>query len=206
MDRISRLCNPLRALAVAAFLWGLGGCSNSLVVKGDFPAPVVDRLPLVMGVHYDDRLRNYTYVENNKDREDWTIQNGGAQVQLFETILPQMFDKVVPVGAVEPAGGNHPADLVFSPLIEQFQYSLPRETRVNVYEVWIKYNMRVFNAQGDLVADWIMTAYGKTPSAFIKSKEEALNEAMVVALRDAGASFSLGFKRVPEIRAWLDRH
>lgn len=208
MKRFSRL----RQLLVG-FLWisfgglvlGSSGCSNSLVVKAEIPPPMVDSLPLVMGVHYDESLRNYTYVEENKDREEWTIDNGAAQVNMFATILPEMFDKVVQVPDINNVGKDQP-DLIFSPLIEQFQYSLPRETRINVYEIWIKYNMRVYDTQGELVADWIMTAYGKTPTAFIKSKEKALNEAMVVALRDAGASFSIGFKRVPEIRAWLENH
>lgn len=206
MRKVTRYRPLLQWLITVWLIGSLLGCSNNLVVKGNFPTPMVDKLPLVLGVHYDDSLKNYVYVEANEDREEWTINNGAAQVKLFSTILPGMFTAVVEVDEMGPPINHQGADLIFSPLIEQFQYSLPRETRINVYEIWIKYNMRVFTPQGDLVADWIMTAYGKTPTAFIKSKEEALNEAMVVALRDAGASLSIGFGRVPEIRAWLERH
>ncbi len=69
--------------------------------------------------------------------------------------------------------------------------------------MWIKYHLKVFDSQGNLIADWIQTAYGKTPTAMFKSEEEALNEAMVVALRDVGAGLALRFHHVPEIKKWL---
>jgi hypothetical protein len=48
-----------------------------------------------------------------------------------------------------------------------------------------------------------MTAYGKTPTAFLQSDEAAVNLAAVVALRDAGAHFVTSFQRVPEVAQWL---
>ena len=52
-------------------------------------------------------------------------------------------------------------------------------------------------------ADWTLTAYGKTPTAFLQSDEEAVNLAAVVALRDAGANFATSFTRVPDIATWM---
>ena len=45
-----------------------------------------------------------------------------------------------------------------------------------------------------------MTAYGKTPTAFLRSNEAAVNLAAVVALRDAGANFATSFLRIPEVQ------
>ena len=56
----------------------------------------------------------------------------------------------------------------------------------------------------DRLAQWPITAYGKTPTAFLQSDEEAVNLAAVVALRDAGAHFITTFGRTPEVAAWLD--
>jgi hypothetical protein len=50
-----------------------------------------------------------------------------------------------------------------------------------------------------------MTAYGKTPTAFLQSDEAAVNLAGVVALRDAGAHFVTSFRKVPEVAEWLAR-
>jgi len=63
--------------------------------------------------------------------------------------------------------------------------------------------LKVFDGQQQLMADWVLTAYGKTPTAFLKSDEAALNEAMVIALRDLGAGIALRFGHVPEINQWL---
>ena len=274
-----------RSLAPLAGLL-LVGCSSSLVVEGEFPRPMVDKLPLTLGVHYEDDFRRYVYQEESEDRISWTIDSGQAQTLLFNTVLPNMFEKVVMVDALPqpvdnravletapttedsprqdstedtannadspwdeapvtggketdsketgnkeasalPAADATPEselerpaapatqtpaialgefDLLLSPRVDDFQYAMPRETKINVYEIWIKYNMRVYNRDGQLIADWIMSAYGKTPTAFMKSREEAMNEAVVMALRDIGASLSLGFRRVPEIRAWLEQH
>lgn len=95
------------------------------------------------------------------------------------------------------------ADLYIVPYIKEFQYSSPKETRLNVYEVWFKYNIKVYDNQRSLIADWIMSSYGKTPTAMLKSKDKAMEQAVVMSLRDLGASLSLGFQRVPEVRDWL---
>ncbi|MEJ2417586.1 MAG: hypothetical protein P8Y45_11785 [Exilibacterium sp.] len=196
--------SPTVVLLVSALL-GLVGCTNSLVVEGKFPPPHVDKVPLTMGVLYPDEFRRYTYKEESSDRSKWVIASGDAQVQLFSTVLSSMFEQLVVVETIPPESPENPPDLILSPSINEFQYAVPRETKVNVFEVWIKFNLRVYDQEGELVADWILPAYGKTPSAFLKSKEEAMNEAVVVALRDIGASLSLGFSHVPEIKAWLEQ-
>jgi hypothetical protein len=94
-------------------------------------------------------------------------------------------------------------DAVFAPLIEEFQLALPAKTKLDVYEVWIKYNMRLVTAEGDYIADWVLTSYGKTPTETFRTTEAAINDAAVVALRDLASSFSLSFTQVPEVRDWL---
>jgi hypothetical protein len=89
------------------------------------------------------------------------------------------------------------------PEITEVQLATPMETQLNVYEVWLKYNLKVYDGNGQPVADWMMSAYGKTQSRFLKSDEEALNQATVMALRDAGARLLTGFQQIPEIRQWL---
>jgi hypothetical protein len=60
---------------------------------------------------------------------------------------------------------------------------------VKVYEIWMRYGFELVTVSGEPIADWTMTAYGKTPTAFLRSDEAAVNLAGVVALRDAGAHF-----------------
>ena len=58
--------------------------------------------------------------------------------------------------------------------------------------------------RSERLAAWPITAYGKTPTAFLQTDEEAVNLAAVVALRDAGAHFITTFGAMPDIAAWLD--
>ena len=113
-----------------------------------------------------------------------------------------MFDRVIVVDNLEDARAEG-VDAVFAPAIEEFQLALPAKTKLDVYEVWIKYNMRLLTAEGDYIADWILTSYGKTPTETFRSAADGINEAAVVALRDLASSFSLSFGQVPEVRDWL---
>ncbi len=197
--------NLVTKVVLLALLSTLWGCTNNLHVKGDLPTPLISPIPQSMGVFYDDEFRNYVYTEQSEDRGKWIIDNGDAQVQLFEQVIPKLFKHVEVITSLPTAELPAATDLVIHPKVTDFQYSVPRETRFKIFEVWIKYNLTVYDAQGRLVADWIATAYGKTPTAFMQSNEEAMNAAIIVALRDLGANLSIGALRVPEIKAWLDK-
>lgn len=196
----------LRFLQLVVIFFLVAGCTNTVTVKGNFPTPLVQQLPLNVGVVYDSSFKLYEYKEQSEDRDDWRINIGPAQHQLFSTVLPAMFRQVTEFNGLGASPEGSSVDLIIQPLLSEFQYNVPNETKVQMFEVWMKYNVKVFESDGELIADWIMTAYGKTPSELIKSKETALNEAMNVALRDAGANLSLTFARVPEIRAWMHKH
>ncbi|NRA85452.1 MAG: hypothetical protein HRU22_17270 [Gammaproteobacteria bacterium] len=192
------LKNCLLALTLITVI----GCSNTLEVEGDFPRPVINILPLTVGVVYNEPFKTYRYVEQEEERNDWEISIGRAQMKLFNTVLPAMFSKVIGVPEIN-ASSEDVVDLFFEPSVEEFQFNVPEETKIKMYEVWIKYNMKVYDARGSLLADWIITAYGKTPTEFMKSDKTALNEALIIALRDVGAGLSLRFRHVPEIQAWM---
>ena len=66
-----------------------------------------------------------------------------------------------------------------------------------------KYHFQLHDRSGKLIADWYMTSYGKTPTAFAQSDSAGLNLAIQMAMRDTGANLILGFARVPEIQQWL---
>jgi hypothetical protein len=59
-----------------------------------------------------------------------------------------------------------------------------------------------------LIAEWPLTAYGKSNEAdygMLESTDQpAMRDATMKALRDAGAFLALRFATVPPIRAWLD--
>lgn len=196
-------------LAGALLLALLAGCGPAeVVVKGNFPAPTMEKLPLTIGVWYDPDFANHEFYDEAKSKKDssWLVKSGEAQVQMWNTLLNGMFARVVPmVGQPGPGQMNPSVDAVLIPQIAELQYAIPAHTNVKVYEIWIRYHLQLVTTGGDPIADWTMPAYGKTPTAFLQTDQSAVNLAAVMALRDAGANFATSFARVPGVQTWLQQ-
>jgi hypothetical protein len=199
----------LRTLLAACALM-LSACESmsTIDIEGSYPSPLASKLPLTIGVYYSDDLRNYSYIEINErtGSDQYLVNSGSSQVALFNTMLPALFESVIIIEDINSLADYPGLDAVFTPAIEEFQIGLPAKTRLDLFEVWVKYNMRLTKPNGDYIADWLMTAYGKSPKDSSNSVDDGLNGAANIALRDLAASFTLGFNRIPEISEWLNEN
>ena len=198
------------------------GCATKqVVVEGNFPPPLLDPLPITLGVIYPSAFAGHEFFDEAKGRaeSDWIVKTGEAQVEFWDILFTGMFDEVVHIRdweTVQSRGAD--IDGVLIPAIADLQYTIPTHTNVKIYEIWMRYQFRLvdisaihqqedgslsFNPDERLAA-WPITAYGKTPTAFLQTDEEAVNLAAVVALRDAGAHFVTTFGATPEVAGWLD--
>jgi len=204
-SKITVLTRLKSRILLLLLIMATAGCGvSNVVIDGSFPRPNIAKLPISVAVYYDPALTEFAYLEYSETgREEFNIESGASHVELFNTVLPAMFDELIVVTSMD-APELSGVDAVFAPLIEEFQLALPAKTKLDVYEVWIKYNMRLLTAQGDYIADWVLTSYGKTPTESMRSVESAINAAAIVALRDLASSFSLSFTQVPEVRDWLE--
>lgn len=182
-------------------------CSSisTITIGGSYPSPLVPQLPLTLGVIYDDAFSAYSFTEVDEysGEDQYIINSGASQVALFDTILPAVFSEVVYLSNADEASAYPGLDMIFEPDIEEFQIGLPQKTRLDVYEIWVKYNMRLSAPDGIPIADWVMTAYGKSPRSNFGTVDAGVNEAAVEAFRDLAATFSLGFTSIPEVNNWL---
>lgn len=182
----------------------LAGCAaKSITIDGSYPSPLVRKIPITVGVYYPEELRNFSFTEIDDYTGDdqYIVNSGETQIELFNTVLPALFENVVLLDSLDNRSSE--LDAVFVPAIEEFQLGLPQKTKLKVYEVWVKYNMRLENPEGEYIADWVMTAYGKSPTESFQSVDAGVQDATVVALRDLAASFTLGFAGIPEVNEWL---
>jgi hypothetical protein len=198
-----------RCLASAALLALLAGCGPAqVVVEGKFPPPLMEPLPLTLGIWYDEDFANHEFFDQAKSRSEssWVVKTGQAQVQMWDTLLGGMFADVVHMkGKPSPDQMNQVVDAVLLPHVDELQYTIPAHTNVKVYEIWMRYRFELVTTQGEPIGEWTMSSYGKTPTAFMRSDEAAVNLAAVMALRDAGANFATSFTRVPEVQQWLQQ-
>jgi hypothetical protein len=174
-----------------------------------------------MGVIYPPAFAQHEFFDEAKGRaeSDWLVKTGEAQVAFWDILLGGLFQEVVHIDSWETVQSEgERIDGVLIPSIAELQYTVPTHTNVKIYEIWMRYEFRLADIAAihqqddgslsfkpdDRLAQWPITAYGKTPTAFLQSDEEAVNLAAVVALRDAGAHFITTFGRTPEVAAWLD--
>ena len=209
----------LQRLAALVLFALLASCGPKHVkVEGKYPEPLVDPIPISLGVWFPEAFRNHEFYDEAKTpgTSDWIVSTGAAQVRMWEAVLRGMFTQVVILEAdpmIQPAEGvaDGPQnvqelnlDAIFVPGVEELQYAIPTHTNIKVYEIWMRYRLSLFAPGGESIHDWKMTSYGKTPTAFLQSDEEAVNFAAIMALRDAGANFTSNFSKIPEIQQWLE--
>ena len=186
------------ALACLCLSLLLGGCTTTAVtVEATFPErPVVERLPLEVAVVYDDAFQSYTLSESIPQRGDWEIDLGAAQVALFRAMLPALFNAVTERDVLAPEPEDSAAELLLRPQLQDMQFSIPYQTRSNFFEVWLKYEIELYERDGEtLVARYPLTGYGRTRDGFLDSAQVAIEQAAITALRDAGAFFVIEFPR-----------
>lgn len=175
----------------------LGGCATSVVVTPDIPKPLVQRLPLNAGIVYTDTFKNYVYLESEKKRGslksiDFTV----AQMAMFDRVFGGL------TNLVEVDDSSRV--LSIEPQILDFQYTAPAETKLKQYEIWIKYRLRLRDANNASIADWTIKGYGKTPTGLLTSASSAFNAATNIALRDVGAQLSTRFPKQRVVKTLLD--
>ena len=94
-----------------------------------------------------------------------------------------MFEKVTVLDADDDASLLS-IDVLIEPSIDAFEFSVPKQTRTEAFAVWIRYRLKVYDSEGIEVANWPVSAYGKSQSG---GGSDALRRAAVLAMRDAAA-------------------
>jgi hypothetical protein len=186
-------------LALAMFV--LAGCASttSVRIEAQFPTVLAEPQDIHTAVVFTEEFSAYV----GKPNASTTIDLGAAQVDLLGKAFQGLFETVdFPLSrdALQPG-----TQLVIIPSVREVQLSTPSESYLNVYEVWIKYNLDIETADGDPIDSWFMPVYGKTPKSFMLSGTNAIEEAAIVALRDAGAKLLLDFYRIPSVYGWIQQ-
>lgn len=189
-----------RWLGIAAGAWLVGCGSAEVIVEASFPTPLIEPLPVTMGVIIPDELYNYIYTEDIPDQSLWTIALGDANVAMLAPLFKGMFRETRDISALPVAGG--PAvDGVIEPKLDKFEFDVPIGERDQFVEVWMQYQITLYEPDGTTVAQWPVSGYGK--AELERDQEGAVQRAAIVAMREAGATISTKFSEQPQIKEWL---
>jgi hypothetical protein len=193
-----------KIIQVLVFNIFITGCAHTVDVTGEFPEPVIEPLPLTVGVRYSTELRSYVHVEDPILDSEWTIRLGEANLSMFRTLFAAMFATVVELDATMPGEGAEGVDAIIEPKLEDLEFMVPQQSGNDQYTVWLRYNLRILKPNGQLIGDWRVTAYGQEDEgAMGMGDEDAMHEAAITALRDAATNIIIGFTSAPGVKDTL---
>jgi hypothetical protein len=206
MDAIrSSTCNHLPAgvrrvgaVAAAFGLLLLAACAPTrFEASSDIPQPLLERIPVVVGMHLPQEFREKVYEEKREQGGgEYVIGLGKAQTAGFMRILNAMFERVVEVSSPAAAAATDAAIRgVLEPALDDVAFVTPADSGTSTYAVSLRYSVRLYSPQGELVETWTFTGYGSQPSSLFPGKgDAALAAATRLALRDAGAKLAAEFR------------
>ncbi len=194
---------PARRVPVASRSFLLTGLALALAACGavqvgtdvEFPKPLVDELPMTVGVYYSDEFTKYAHAEQRWGTE-WKIELGKFHVRMTDRLFDSAFRDTVHVKSLGDLPGEQPLRAVVEPRIELYSFITPRDTGAKYYAVTIRYRLNVFAPDGRLADSLTFTGYGSSPSSGMTSTNPMVL-ATKAAMRDAAAKFLVQFPEQP---------
>ena len=163
-----------------------GGCSTQVTVQETaIPEPLIAALPLSVGAKYPEVFDNFVHEEQVIGKDKWTINLGKANRLLFDKLFSSMFTEYQVIGAAENPN-DYGFDAFIEPSIDAFEFSIPEQSQTDSFAVWIRYRIKVFDKAGTQIANWPISAYGKSMTTTFGG-DQALSQAALLAMRDAAA-------------------
>ncbi len=170
----------------------VAGCgSNVRLEPPTIPEPLINTLPMSVVVRMPENFQHFVHEEEVLGREQWTIDLGRSNATFFEQLFGYMFEDVEVIAAdEEPEPGVY--DAMLEPSIDAFEFSVPNQTKTDAFAVWIRYRIKVYDGEGELLLDAPVSAYGKSLTTAMGGSR-ALQNAAVLAMRDAAALMIMKF-------------
>lgn len=176
------------------------GCSSNVTLAPPtIPVPLLNKIPVSVGVRLPDEFEHFVHQEEVLGRENWSIDLGRSNAALFTQLFEHMFAESI---FLEPDDDPTTLDIdaLIEPSIDAFEFSVPSQSRTDSFAVWIRYRLRVYDRTGAVVANWPVSAYGKSQKAGL-GNSEALRRAAILAMRDAAALMIMQFDKATGISA-----
>jgi hypothetical protein len=189
MKTINRTAVTVLSLGALAALAGCGDVE--VAAESQMPTPLVDPLPVTVGVHYTEDFSKYQHAEERWGVK-WKAELGPYHVRMAEKLFHAAFREIVPVEDLKALPANPPYVAIIEPRIEQYSFITPKDTGANYYAVTIKYRLNVLAPSGEPADSLTFTGYGSFKSGGMSTTTPMVS-ATKAAMRDAAAKFLVQF-------------
>jgi hypothetical protein len=150
-----------------------------------------------VGVRMPPEFEKFVHEESIYGQQEWSINLGRSNAALFEQLFAYMFSNVTILTA-EDDPQLMALDALIEPSIDAFEFSTPDQSNTEAFAVWIRYRLKVYDPEGQLVSNWPVAAYGKSQTTKMGGSA-ALERAAILAMRDAAALMIMKFDNVTRI-------
>jgi hypothetical protein len=193
----------LRAVLAATGLALLAGCTTtSLETKAQLPPPLLEQLPVRVGIHYSEEFSKYVHKET-RGSIDYEVNLGPAHVTNLDWLLKAMFRELVHVeDPTRISGISPPLAFVLEPKFEEYSFLTPKDVAGEAFIVTIRYLLTIYDGSGARVDSFTFTGYGREKARTLASKEP-LALATQRAMRDAGAKVAVELTDQDSVRLLL---
>lgn len=194
------------------------GCAHHLNIDvtdtGIHLKPLVESIPINVGVYYGNDFRLYKTTQENNYTQDVTricnIQLGQANVALFDFILSHLFENVTSIEQLpnELEKAEH-IDLIIEPKVSDYLYS----ERMVFYEpavhVYLEYTINFYSPDGMQKSQW--TIYGESSKyktlhgVEVMRRHTSVEELTQISMRQIAAQFLTDFCNQDPIKSLFDK-
>ncbi len=176
---------------VATFL--ILSCSSQItVLDPNIPKPVIASSNLSAAIKYPDNFEDFSHEEQIIGEDKWQIKLGGSNKILFNKLFSSIFNDFIILD--KDSALESTIDILIEPEIEAFEFSVPKQSQTNAFAVWIRYRIKIYDNQGKTIANWPISAYGKSETGTFSDNND-LGHAAILAMRDAAALIILQIEK-----------
>ena len=186
-----------------AFVFFIFSCSDMFIIKaeineiGPYPQPLIERLPIKMGVYYDN---DFSTVEITQETAPENIKMGKANIALFDYILSHVFKEITIVqNFPEEIENIANIDLIIEPNIKDYSSYYVIGFIDSEYHVDITYEITFYSPIGKPIASWTIKGKGIVIYSFSSLKTLA-KKATNIAMGEVAAKFMTDFCNQVDIK------
>ncbi len=197
-------------LLLSALVTGCGG-AVPVVSPIDRP-PLIEPLPVSVGIYYSEDLRNHKCTgDKGYIAYSWTFELGPPSIQMFDNLFTALFRDVETLD-ISPkiTTSRHPRDIIELRL-SKFNGCQAKWPILGTTVIYIAYEAILWSAEGKKVAQWKgqgRAGRGDDLGSYGGSAWEPelrhLAALTSVAMRKAAADFIINFQNEPAVQDRLD--
>lgn len=193
MEKLSKPALAAFVLLVPVFL--MSGCVDDVEINAVLETPpLVEPLPITLGVYYSDDFRNYRYEKHfSGSIRTLIFLPGRSSIDLFDQTFTAMFAKTILVESLPPAPAvAQGLDVVIEPKIASFVVIEP-------YGICnIDYSISLYSPAGEQLSRWTVNGHGDSETSYA-------GDSLKIAMRAAVATFLVDFYEDPAVKRCLQR-